>query len=193
MWNLVILTVMTSFAGFYSLQHEKYLPDEKVVIARNLAESMANYKEAVVSYSSAHEDVSGQIANSEISNHYPTGYSNDKAKTWTNYIDEDGTIYVYPAEQLPTKITNESQTYHQQITNQSPTNHKDITKTTPTNYRNNTAESQTNHQHIIEQPAQNTNAHKRIISKSPSNQQRRQLLKRTQTNRDEKRNGKRQS
>jgi hypothetical protein len=107
MWNIAILTVMIALTGFYSMEGEKNAPVTQNVIARNLAESMAAYRQGTIKYATDNTGVSGKVENSTLQNFFPTGYTNEFAKNWTNYIAPDGTIYIYPAAPLPVNITSE--------------------------------------------------------------------------------------
>ena len=106
MWQIVILTVMISLTGYYSLIDQKIVPNAQDANARNLATSMGVYRQAVVNYSSdtAHRTKVGVVDPSEK---FPAGYTAASAAFWNNYIEADGTIYVFPAAPLPVNITSE--------------------------------------------------------------------------------------
>ncbi|MGZ3236655.1 MAG: type IV pilus biogenesis protein PilM [Burkholderiaceae bacterium] len=105
MWNIMVLTLMASLAGYYSLNDEKILPDQQVAVARNLAVSMGTYRQAVINYATANPTATGQVTIPAA--YLPTGYTTAQAGLWTNFIDPNGTIYIYPAAALPVNITAE--------------------------------------------------------------------------------------
>ena len=50
MWNAVILTVLISVAGFYSITDQRFLLEVENKKSRVYADDMANYRNAVMSY-----------------------------------------------------------------------------------------------------------------------------------------------
>jgi hypothetical protein len=108
MWNVVILSAMVAVAGYYTLSDQRILPNPEYVVARNLAASMGIYRQAVINYSSApaNRAVTGPV---DPSGFFPTGYTAEVPSLWSNYIDPNGTIYVFrnPNKALPVNITAE--------------------------------------------------------------------------------------
>lgn len=107
MWNVLILSAMLALAGYYTLSDLQILPDPEYVAARNLAASMGMYRQAVINYSTANPAVTGQSV--DPSAYFPTGYTTEAASQWSNYVEPDGTIYVFrdPIKALPLNITAE--------------------------------------------------------------------------------------
>lgn len=107
MWNVFILSAMLALAGYYTLSDLRILPDHERVAAENLAASMGTYRQAVINFSTANPGVTGQTVNPSA--YFPTGYTAEAASQWSNYIEPDGTIYVFrnPDIELPVNITDE--------------------------------------------------------------------------------------
>lgn len=107
MWNILILSAMVAVAGYYTLSDLRILPNPEYVAARNLAASMGVYRQAVINYSTVNRAVTGQTVNPSA--YFPTGYTAEAASQWSNYVEPDGTIYVFrnPDKALPVNITAE--------------------------------------------------------------------------------------
>ncbi|MFZ6774450.1 type IV pilus biogenesis protein PilM [Undibacterium sp. SXout7W] len=107
MWNVLALTTMLSLVGYYNLSEYRILPNPDRVAARNLAASMGTYRQAVINYSTANPTDTGHSVDPAA--FFPTGYTVAAASIWSNYIEPDGTIYIYPnpAKPLPVNITAE--------------------------------------------------------------------------------------
>lgn len=107
MWNIMMLSAMLAFAGYYTLADLRILPEPQSVAAKNLAASMGTYRQAVINYASANPAVTGQSV--DPSAYFPIGYTSEDASRWSNYVEPDGTIYVFrdPNQALPLNITAE--------------------------------------------------------------------------------------
>lgn len=107
MLNVLILSAMLAFAGFYTLSDLRLQPNSEYVAARTLATSMGIYRQAVINYSTANPEVTGCTV--DPSAFYPTGYTTQAAVQWSNYVEPDGTIYIFraPNKMLPVNITAE--------------------------------------------------------------------------------------
>lgn len=115
MWNILVVTIVMALAGYYAAAGP-YANDAagagSAANATNFAEGMALYREAVVTYFSAHD-----LTNTSVS--YPTltgagvvpAWSELATRTeppiWANYRDGSGTIYIYPTVLPPVNIVPE--------------------------------------------------------------------------------------
>jgi hypothetical protein len=106
MWNLFIITVLASLTGMYVNSGERVISVVERNEAKEMAESMALYREAVVQYYTAN-DITKHSVGLEVlktANLVPawsTLYTRSAESIWANYRAADGTIYVY-AERPPT-------------------------------------------------------------------------------------------
>jgi len=98
---------MISLTGYYSLVDEKVVPIAQDVNARNLATSMGVYRQAVINYASDKTHSTEINMSVNPSEKFPTGYTTSSAALWTNYVDGNGIIYIFPAAPLPVNITSE--------------------------------------------------------------------------------------
>ncbi len=112
MWSITVFVVMTALAGVYMLPAERSEMAVQDLKARELAESMGVYRQAVVAYFSASDvtDTSVDIDTLKGAGMVPTWstlYTNSAATIWKNYRDSAGVIYVYPATLPSANITSE--------------------------------------------------------------------------------------
>lgn len=109
MWNLLVISVLASMAGIYGNLNEQVLYDVQRNDAREIAENMGLYREAVIKYYTAHDtknySVSINVLKSEnMLPQWSTLYTRSEESTWGNYRAADGTIYVYATELPPANI-----------------------------------------------------------------------------------------
>lgn len=108
MWNIVVVAVMAALAGIYILPSEQALGRAEDMKARELAGSMAVYRQAVSAYYGkfgAKTNYSATVAELKAGNFLPDWsrlYTEGEAGPWTNYRNAAGIIYIYP-KQLPEK------------------------------------------------------------------------------------------
>jgi hypothetical protein len=106
MWNLFVITVLAALAGVYANYGERTLSIIEMNKARDAAESMALYREAVIQYYTANDIKNHSVSLNALktANMVPTWsklYTHSAESIWGNYRAADGTIYVY-ATSLPT-------------------------------------------------------------------------------------------
>ncbi|WP_028101382.1 hypothetical protein [Pseudoduganella violaceinigra] len=104
MWNVVILTLVMSLAGAYAALAERNAASGQQLLDGASAESMANYRSAVVAYFRANDLRATSVSlptlrSSGALRDWPL-LEGPQATPWGNYRDAGGTIYVY-ATQLP--------------------------------------------------------------------------------------------
>lgn len=105
MWNLFIITVVASLAGVYVNSGERIILAAERNEARETAESMALYREAVIQYYTANNLTKHSVSLDALktANLVPTWstlYTRSAESIWDNYRAADGTIYIY-ASRLP--------------------------------------------------------------------------------------------
>lgn len=106
MWYAMVFSVMLAVAGYYS--GSAPLVDEQAAAARNLATSMAIYRQLLIAYATAHPSATARnVPLAQLTAYFPLGYTQESAQLWRNYVDSDGILYVYPARALALSITNE--------------------------------------------------------------------------------------
>lgn len=103
MWNLLVITVLASMAGVYGNFGSQVLYGIERNDAREIAESMGLYREAVIQYYTANDlkNHSVELNMLKIAKLVPawsTLYTRSDASIWRNYRAADGTIYVYATE-----------------------------------------------------------------------------------------------
>ncbi|RJF96855.1 hypothetical protein D3870_20955 [Noviherbaspirillum cavernae] len=106
MWNIAVLTIMISLTGFYAMFDKESLAVAGKPKSMPIAENMALYREAVITYFTEHPEETGpsvDIATLVASRALP-GWSSlanaPRSSIWANYRDTDGMIYIY-AKSLP--------------------------------------------------------------------------------------------
>jgi hypothetical protein len=112
MWSVIIVAVMAALTGFYMLPAERSQLALENLQARELAESMGVYRQAVVAYFSANDvsNTSIGIDTLKAAGVVPTWstlYTRSDTSIWTNYRDSAGVIYIYPATLASTNIVSE--------------------------------------------------------------------------------------
>lgn len=112
MWSLVIVFVMAALTGFYAMPAERSRLATENQSARELAESMALYRQAVLAYYSAHQvnDPSVDIDTLKQSGVVPswsTLSTRSASVIWANHRDGAGVIYIYPSVPAPRNIVAE--------------------------------------------------------------------------------------
>jgi hypothetical protein len=112
MWSVILVTVMAALTGFYMLPAERNHLAAENLQARDMAESMGIYRQAVVAYFSAHDvsDTSvafGALKASGALPHWSALQAGGAASAWSNYRDSTGVIYIYPAAPAPPGIVSE--------------------------------------------------------------------------------------
>lgn len=112
MWSAIVVMVMAALAGFYMLPAERSHIAVQNLQARELAESMGIYRQAVVAYFSDNDvlDTSVHIDTLKSSDKLPTWstlYTRSATSIWRNYRDCNGVIYIYPATLAAPNIVSE--------------------------------------------------------------------------------------
>lgn len=106
MWSLVVVTVLAAVTSVYANFSERAAPMVESSKAREMAESMAVYREAVIQYYTANDlkNYSVSLSALKTAKVIPTWSTLSTLNTdpiWSNYRDAGGTIYIY-AIKLPT-------------------------------------------------------------------------------------------
>lgn len=112
MWSLVIAAVMAALTGFYMMPAERSTMAEKNLEARELAESMGMYRQAVIAYFSAHNVTNTRVGIDTLKSEgmvptWSTLYTRSATSIWASYRDSTGVIYIYPATPASTNIVSE--------------------------------------------------------------------------------------
>ena len=102
MWSTVNVVVIAALTGSYMMPAERSRIAVDNLAAREQAESMGLYREAVVAWFAAHDVSSTSVASADLkSAHLLPEWSTLSTATasvpWTNYRDSAGVIYVFPA------------------------------------------------------------------------------------------------
>lgn len=109
MWGMLVVFVMTALVGFYRVPTEHNLNRVEEVKARELAESMGLYRKAVSDYYTKYDKLSYVVRLAELKSEglvpqWSELYTNSSTSIWSNYRDNDGTIYVFAASTPPVNI-----------------------------------------------------------------------------------------
>jgi hypothetical protein len=110
MWNILVITVLLSVCGYYSLVGQQRLDASEKNVALSIAIGMETYKQAVVSYYASNPgasmNTSISAASLSASGAFPD-WANSAAlcSQWNNFVDGEGTIYIYEQSPLPVNIT----------------------------------------------------------------------------------------
>ena len=113
MWSTAVIFVFLALGAYYFNTEQAILPGPEVAAARKYAESMATYRQALINFSTRYPGVTGAVPHQSvgglagIDGFFPTGYGQDLAAQWANYIDAEGIIYVYPASEVKIRFTEE--------------------------------------------------------------------------------------
>jgi hypothetical protein len=109
MWNLLMISVLTALVGVYANSGERTVAMIETNKARETAEGMALYREAVILYYTAHDvknySVSLEVLKTEnLVPAWSTLSTGGAGSIWRNYRAADGMIYVYAGSLPPTNI-----------------------------------------------------------------------------------------
>jgi len=101
MWNIVVITVMAALVGLYVLPSERNMNSMREMQAREMADSMGVYRQAVVRYFTATGKLDWSASMDELKDgHYlpewSSVYAQGDAAPWDNYRNADGIIFIYP-------------------------------------------------------------------------------------------------
>ncbi|MBB3122335.1 type IV pilus biogenesis protein PilM [Pseudoduganella violacea] len=111
MWNIAILTIMMAAAGGYTVLANRQAEVMEQHLTEASAESMANYRTAVVAYFRKYNELSTSVSLSTLRDRHMLRdwavLDAPPSPPWANYRDTNGTIYIY-AQKLPRReITSE--------------------------------------------------------------------------------------
>lgn len=100
MWSAMIVAVMAALTGFYMLPAERSRMAVENLQAREQAESMGMYRQAVVAYFSAHDVTNTSVGIDTLKEQgmvpaWSTLHS--RPSSWANYRDGAGVIYIFPS------------------------------------------------------------------------------------------------
>lgn len=112
MWNMFIVAAMAALTGVYMLPAERSQITIQNQQARELAETMGIYRQAVVAYFSANNVTNTSVSINTLKNAgmLPTWsilYTSSTTSIWANYRDSSGVIYIYPATTPSLNIVSE--------------------------------------------------------------------------------------
>jgi type II secretory pathway pseudopilin PulG len=112
MWALAVTVALAAVTGVYMLPAQRSLMAVQDQNARELAESMGLYRQAVVAYFSANNSTltSVQLTSLKTAGFIPTWstlYTQSSTSIWANYRDSAGNIFIYPTTLPSTSITSE--------------------------------------------------------------------------------------
>jgi hypothetical protein len=110
MWSAIVVAVMAALTGFYMLPAERSRMVVENLQAREQAESMGVYRQAVVAYFSAHDvsDTSVDIYTLKQSGVVPAWSTlHTRPSNWANYRDHAGVIYIFPSTLASANIVGE--------------------------------------------------------------------------------------
>lgn len=101
MWNIVVVTVMAALVGIYMLPSERNLSSARDMQAREMADSMGVYRQAVVRYFTATGKPEGSASMDELKSggylpEWSRLYAQGNDAPWDNYRNVEGIIYIYP-------------------------------------------------------------------------------------------------
>lgn len=110
MWNILVITVILSVCGYYSMTGEQRLDESGKGTALSIAVDMEMYRQAVVNYHeinpNASLNASVPAATLVASGAFPNwANSASLCSQWNNFIDGNGTVYIYQKSSLPVNIT----------------------------------------------------------------------------------------
>lgn len=108
MWGLTVFVVMMALTGFYATSNKEIAVATEQARAEHLADNMAIYREAVITYFTQHSASFGSVdmatlkSSGALPNWSPMYV---QPSIWANYRDADGMIYVYATTLPPVNIT----------------------------------------------------------------------------------------
>jgi hypothetical protein len=108
MWNVLVLAILFSVAGYYAMSDQKYAAAAQPANQQlTLAGDMAIYRQAVIDYykSNPGAPLDAGVPNSALTPFFPEW--SDKAalsSQWSNWIDGTYHIYIYEQAPLPINI-----------------------------------------------------------------------------------------
>lgn len=100
MWPLLILVMVTSLAGYFTVSNQVMHPVAAYAVSDDLAANMRVYRRALIDYARSHPGVTGAIADSSLQ--LPSWYA--KNPLWANVVTAD-TVTVYATKRPPETIT----------------------------------------------------------------------------------------
>lgn len=112
MWNIVVFATMLAIAGVYANLNEDAMAAIERAEVESLAESMALYREAVVSYyrTSKSNDPSVNIDTLKTNASLPAWsrlFTQPETSIWNNYRDASGRIYIYASGPSPAAMVSD--------------------------------------------------------------------------------------
>jgi hypothetical protein len=118
MWNILVLTIILSVCGYYSMVGQQRLDANEKNIALSIAIGMGTYRQAVVSYYAQNPgaplNTSLSAATLSASGAFPNwANSASLCSQWNNFIDGNGMIYIYEQSPLPANIISDIVTLSQ--------------------------------------------------------------------------------
>lgn len=100
MWPLVILVILTSLTGYFSMSDQVMHPIATHAGMEDLAVNMRVYRRALINYARSNPGVTGVIADSSLA--FPSWYR--KNPLWTNIVTASS-VTVYATKRPPETIT----------------------------------------------------------------------------------------
>jgi hypothetical protein len=110
MWSAIVVAVMAALTGFYMLPAERSRMAVENLQAREQAESMGMYRQAVVAYFSANDltNTSVGIDTLKEAGMVPAWSTlHSRPSSWSNYRDGAGVIYIFPSALPSSNIVSE--------------------------------------------------------------------------------------
>ncbi len=112
MWSAVIVFVMAALSGFYMMPAERSRIAVENLAAREQAESMGLYRQAVVAYFTAHDVTNTGVGMADLKSAgvlpaWSALSTRPAAAIWSNYRDSAGVIYIYAAKPAAPNIVSE--------------------------------------------------------------------------------------
>jgi hypothetical protein len=110
MWNFLILMVMVSLAGFYTIFNKDDSALSGMPSSMPIAENMALYRTAVINYRHDHPDDDSAVVPQEALSQTPpwsTLATTSPYATWANYRNASGITYIYAMSPPRVNIVND--------------------------------------------------------------------------------------
>jgi|GEM_PF-959320 len=110
MWNILVLTILLSICGYYSIESQQKFDTTERNSALSIAVGMATYRQAVVNYYSQNPDAplntGASAATLSASGVFPSwANSASLCSQWNNFIDGNKMIYIYQQQPPAFNIT----------------------------------------------------------------------------------------